>query len=149
VCLLVATTSDPKPLLRAARRAGVAERLRLCPLDSEAARRRVHAAADLAVVPRRAPGGLPIKLLDAMARGVACVATPQATGALAIEGVVRVSRDDSAEALGHAVGEVLARQRLRNELANAGRAYVGAEHSRACFLSALDLLTAPGCTPTG
>ncbi|MFW6052162.1 MAG: glycosyltransferase, partial [Myxococcota bacterium] len=68
--LLVATASDPAPLWAEARQAGVAERITVAGLADEAARRAAHAAADLALVPRRIPGGIPVKLLDALARGV-------------------------------------------------------------------------------
>ena len=39
-------------------------------LQTESDRRRVHAACDAIVVPRRIPGGIPVKMLDAMSRGV-------------------------------------------------------------------------------
>ncbi len=50
-------------------------RVRFARLHDEAARRRAYAAADLAVVPRAVPGGVPIKLFDALARGVPVVTT--------------------------------------------------------------------------
>ncbi|MCU0676605.1 MAG: glycosyltransferase, partial [Myxococcota bacterium] len=67
---LVATESDPTPLERFPH-----VRIRLA---DERDRRRAYAACDLAIVPRRAPGGLPIKLLDALARDVPVVAGPRA-----------------------------------------------------------------------
>lgn len=82
---LVATESDPAPL---ATHPHVRWRLR-----DEADRRRAHAAAHVVVVPRRAPGGLPIKLLDALARDVPVVATRRALAGLEPRGVVVVESD--------------------------------------------------------
>lgn len=57
-------------------------------LRNEDDRRRAHAAADLVVVPRRSPGGLPIKLLDALARDVPVVAQRRALAGLKPDGVL-------------------------------------------------------------
>jgi len=97
---LVATESDPTPLAPFPhRRVGVAH---------EAARRRAYAACDLAIVPRRAPGGLPIKLLDALARDVPVVARPRALAGLDPRGVERADTD-GAPALAAAIARALAR----------------------------------------
>ena len=96
---LVATESDPAPLapfphLRAR-------------LGDEHDRRRAYAACDLAIVPRRAPGGLPIKLLDALARDVPVVAGPRALAGLDPRGVERADTDE-APALAVAIERALA-----------------------------------------
>ncbi|MGB5808997.1 MAG: glycosyltransferase, partial [Polyangiales bacterium] len=80
--LLVATESRPDPALAYAARLGLGNALHVVRLDGEPARRCVHAAADLAWIPRRAPGGLPIKMLDAFARHLPVVATERATAGL-------------------------------------------------------------------
>ncbi len=87
--LLVATSSDPRPLRRH-------PHVAVWPLQTEADRRRAHAACDLVVVPRRAPGGLPIKLLDALARDVPVVAQRRALAGLRPQGVRAVADDDPA-----------------------------------------------------
>ena len=76
-------------------------------LRNEEDRRRAHAAADLVVVPRRSPGGLPIKLLDALARGVPAVAQRRALAGLQPEGV-RVVEDDDVRALQVGIQRALA-----------------------------------------
>ncbi|HEX5656431.1 MAG TPA: glycosyltransferase [Polyangiales bacterium] len=53
-------------------------RVRFARLNDERARRRAYAACDFAIVPRDVPGGIPIKLFDALARGVPVVATRNA-----------------------------------------------------------------------
>lgn len=60
--LVVATASDASALV------GQVEHV--LPLQDEGDRRRIHAIADMALVPRGASGGLPIKLIDALSRGV-------------------------------------------------------------------------------
>jgi glycosyltransferase involved in cell wall biosynthesis len=136
---LVATQSDPTALLARARRAGVHSMIRLCDLGSEAARRELHAAADLAIIPRRSPGGLPIKLLDAMARGVPCVAAPAAAAGLPIASVVELAPFDDASALAASVTRLLSCDaHERAELGRRGRAYVATHHDAGRFLHAFD-----------
>ena len=91
---------------REAVRLGVAARIRWAPLATERDRAVVHAAADVALVPRRAPGGLPIKLLDALARGVPVVAGARALAGLPLTAAVTVVPDDDPAALAEAVVRV-------------------------------------------
>lgn len=77
--LVVATESDASELRGHVRH--------VLPLASEADRRRIHALADVALVPRGAPGGLPIKLIDALSRGVPVVASAAALAGLSPRGV--------------------------------------------------------------
>jgi glycosyltransferase involved in cell wall biosynthesis len=136
--LLVGTQSDPAPLLRMAQSAGVAARLQIHAIDSEAARRRLHACADVAVVPRRAAGGLPIKLLDALARGVACAITPRASAGLPLQHAAHVAQADDALALARAIADLLAARERRAQLGEHARRYVATHHSDAAFVAAYD-----------
>ena len=140
--LLVGTCSDRAPLLHEARRAGVAGRVRFGAIDSEPARRRLHACADLGVVPRRAEGGLPIKLLDALARGLPCAIAPRARAGLTLDGAAHVAGADDAHALASAVRELLASPARRQQLAHCSRRYVALHHSDAAFLTAYDRVCA-------
>jgi glycosyltransferase involved in cell wall biosynthesis len=136
---LVATQSDPSRLLRAAEAAGVGAAIRLCRLESEPLRRQLHAAADLAIVPRRSPGGLPIKLLDAMARGVPCVATTTAAAGLPLAHAIELATGNDASAIAAATLRLLSRPaHERGELGQRGRAYVAARHGAEPFLHAFD-----------
>ncbi|MCB9619950.1 MAG: glycosyltransferase [Sandaracinus sp.] len=83
---LVGTESDPSPLRSYPHRR--------VPLATESDRRRLYAACDVVIVPRRAPGGLPIKLLDALARDVPVVAGPRALAGLRPDGVERAASDE-------------------------------------------------------
>lgn len=136
--LMVATASDPRSLLTLALRLGVAERVRVVSLAGELSRRTIHAGADVAVVPRRAAGGLPIKLLDALARGVPTVTTERAIAGLQIGDAAVVVRDDDARAFATSVASLLSAADSARELALRARRYVAEEHSTARFLEAFD-----------
>ena len=127
--LLVATASDPAPL------GGRGARLRVLPLGTEGDRRRAHAAADVALVTRRAPGGLPVKLLDALGRGLPVAAPRRALAGLPAAGVVVVADDDPG-ALASAAERLLASSAERSRLAREGRAYVFEHHAPARFVAA-------------
>lgn len=79
VCLLLASEAELPARMRRVLR-GV--RVVHAPLADECARRRVHAAADVALVPRRSLGGVPIKLLDALVRGVPVLGPERALAGL-------------------------------------------------------------------
>lgn len=97
-------------------------------LRDEADRRRAHAVADLVVVPRRSPGGLPIKMLDAMAREVPVVAQERALAGLRPEGV-RPVKDDDPGALRRGIELALAAP------PRGGRAWIAEHASEAEFTS--------------
>jgi glycosyltransferase involved in cell wall biosynthesis len=109
--LLVATASDATPLHQGLAERGLRERVHVMSLADEAERARVHAAADVALVPRRAPGGLPIKLLDALARGLPVVANERALAGLEFGSEVQVVPDDDAPAFAHALLALHAQRR--------------------------------------
>ena len=136
---LVGTESDPAALMHEARRAGVAARIDVRPLLGEAARRRLHAAADIAVVPRKTPGGLPIKLLDAMARGLPCAVVPRAVAGLAVGPAVEQAADDGPEAIAAPLARLLAASEgQRGAIGQRARDYVAAHHDVQTFLRAYD-----------
>jgi glycosyltransferase involved in cell wall biosynthesis len=60
-------------------------RVRFARLHDERARRRAYAACDFALVPRAVPGGIPIKLFDALARGVPVVSARTALAGYPLE----------------------------------------------------------------
>lgn len=130
--LLVGTQSDPEPLKRHADRHRVAVEIRR--LTTEADRTRIYAEAPVVVVPRRLEGGVPVKLLDALARGAAVVTTERARAGLAIEHAVRIAEDDDVESLASAMGDLLEALGERRRLGEAARAFIAEEHSRVKFL---------------
>lgn len=136
--LLVATASDPKPLLAEAERAGVRKRVMVRPLLGDDERALAHAAADAVAVPRSIPGGLPIKLLDAMGRGVPCVVTPSALAGLPIDDCVVLAARDDGEALAAALLHLIANPEMRGTLVRDAAEYVRAHHSREAFLRSFD-----------
>lgn len=102
------------------------------PLEGEATRALVHAAADVVVLARTTAFGLPVKLLDALARGVPVVSTDAAAQGLSFGGAVAIASPtahDLADAATHASGR-------RAELAPLGRAYLRAHHSDDAYLAA-------------
>jgi len=136
--LLVATESSAAALLELAQQLGVAGHLRLAPLRDGLDRQRVHAAADLCVVPRRVEGGLPIKLLDALSRGVPIVAVPRALAGLPLENAVLATTDSAPEAIAAATLVALKDRALREALGHAGSAYLREQHSPSKFFAAFD-----------
>lgn len=104
--LLVATESDREPVERRLWPSGAASEVVFASLVDEPDRRAVHAACDVAWVPRRAPGGLPMKLLDALSRGVPTVVVRRATAGLDLGDVATVVADDDPQAF--AAGALLA-----------------------------------------
>lgn len=136
--LLVGTASDPAPLLAIARAAGVGRELRVLEIASETARRDLHAAIDVAIVPRRSAGGVPIKLLDAMSRGVACVVTETARSGLPIEGAAQLTAAGDADAIAHAALILLGDRERRRTLGAEARRYIERHHGATDFLQAFD-----------
>ena len=137
VRLLVATASEPAPFVREARARGVDGRLHLLPLGTEDDRRLAHAAADVAVVPRIAEGGLPIKLLDALARGLPVVATRAAAAGLDLAGAALVAPNDTLDSFALVLRAALASRSLP-EIAERGRAFVAERFSESRFVAAYD-----------
>jgi glycosyltransferase involved in cell wall biosynthesis len=136
--LLVATASDPAPLRREAERAGLLKRIIVRPLQGEDERAILHAAADAVAVPRTAPGGLPVKLLDALSRGVPCIVTPAACAGLPLEHCVALARRDDGEAMVAALLELMAAPERIEALTQAGPKYVQEHHHREAFLKSFD-----------
>ena len=142
--LLVASDSpsgELEPLLRAAGIAGCAVFAPLAGDSPELSRRRVHAAADVALIPRAIEGGVSVKLLDALARGVPVVAQRRALGGLSLAGAASVCTDDDAEALAVALAAVLAAPQAARAAAERGRAHVTRAHSESEFLHTLAEVT--------
>jgi glycosyltransferase involved in cell wall biosynthesis len=72
--LEIVTASDARGLEREIARLGLAERVKISPHGSVRDAWSALAAADVAVVPRSAPGGFPVKLVNALSAGVATIA---------------------------------------------------------------------------
>lgn len=138
--LLIATASDPAPLLAEAERAGVRGRVKVRPLLGERERELAHAAADAVAVPRSVAGGLPIKLLDAMSRGVPCVVTPSACAGLPVDQCVVLAARDDGEALAAALLSLIHAPEQRGTLIRDAAEYVRAHHSASAFLRGFDAL---------
>lgn len=134
---LIATESAPEPLESALFSAGARHRAKFTSLADEPDRRAVHAAADVAWVPRATPGGLPMKLLDALARGVPTVVARRATAGIDLTGSATVTADDDPEAL--AAGALLSIEgrSAARELGQKGREWVSVHHGREAYLRAI------------
>ncbi len=135
--LLVATASDPAPARQQAERLGLADSVRFVGLGSERARMLAHAASDLAWVPRRTEGGLPVKMLDAFARDLPVVAMRRATAGLPLRGVCRIVSDDDPGALAAAAESLFEDDRAASVLRDRGRRYLSVHHSAEWFTTAL------------
>lgn len=135
--LLVATASDPDALEKALWSLGCRDRVIFAPLADEPDRRIAHAAADVALVPRSVAGGLPIKLLDALARGLPAVVTRRAAAGLALEGAALIAADDDPEALAAAALIAVEARETAGALGRRGVEYIQREHSAARYLEAI------------
>jgi glycosyltransferase involved in cell wall biosynthesis len=133
--MLIASQSAPEPLRARFARCGVIPRF--VPLATESDRALVHAAADLAVVTRGAPGGFPIKLLDAVSREVPIVAMRRALSGEEVPGVL-VTADD-ARSLARGLEAVLgASAGDRSTRVRAAHQHLARTHDAASFVRALD-----------
>jgi glycosyltransferase involved in cell wall biosynthesis len=135
--LLIATESETATARAEAAKAGIADAVDFRRLDGARARARVHAACDLAWVPRRTEGGLPIKMLDAFARNVPVVAMERATAGLPVHRSCRVVPDDDANALAEAAAHLFENHSAADALGQAGSRYLAAEHEAASYTAAL------------
>jgi glycosyltransferase involved in cell wall biosynthesis len=139
---LIATASSARTLRARLSRHGLSAQSRVVPLGDEAARRRAHAAADLALVPRAAAGGFPIKLLDAMARGVPVLAAELACAGLAVPASVRVVAGGAPAAWYEALAQAFDTPLW--EHGERGREHVAQHHRPEQFVSELCAPAAPG-----
>jgi glycosyltransferase involved in cell wall biosynthesis len=135
--VLIATESSPRVIAAQLEQLGLARCTRLVPLAGERARRCVHAAADLALVPRRSPGGVPIKLLDALARGVPTVAARRALAGLPLDPHCEVVDDEAPRAWDSALHSVLRQPVRAHERATSAQAYMQTAHDPGRFVDAL------------
>ncbi len=138
--LLIATASEPGPLEQALWSLGCANSVTFAPLTDEPDRRVAHAAADAVCVPRKIEGGLPIKLLDALARGVPTVVTRRATAGLPLEGAALVAADDDPEALAAAALIAVGAREASADLGRRGVDYVREHHGPDRYVEAMRAL---------
>ncbi len=134
---LVASESSPEALLASCARAGIASRVIVAPLRTDEDRRRAHAAADLAIVPRRLEAGVSIKILEALAHQLPTVAVRTATGGFPFQEACALT-DDDPKALSRAIDGVLAEPFQRAALSAAGPAYLATHHTADACVRALD-----------
>ena len=138
---LVATEAERSTFARELSQAGLVERVRFVPLASEADRRAVHAAADLTLVPRHTPGGIPIKLFDALARGVPVLASERACAGTELGVHCRLVGDDGSEQLLAALRAFLGEAPSSREVrASAARSYLLQAHSPEAFVASFRAL---------
>ena len=135
--LLIATESDPAPARQLAHRLEVADALHFCRIDGERARQLAHAASDLAWIPRRTEGGLPIKMLDAFARGLPVVAMERATGALPLRNACITVPDDDPHALAAGAKLLLEHDHAATSVREEARRYLEANHSSQAYATAM------------
>lgn len=135
--LLIATESDPSPARLESRRLGVADSVHFCRINGERARQFAHAACNLAWIPRRTAGGLPIKMLDAFARQLPVVAMKRATAALPVQGACVTVRDDYPHALAEAALRLFEDDRTAIAIREQAGRYLIEHHSVESFATAM------------
>jgi glycosyltransferase involved in cell wall biosynthesis len=131
---LIATESPHAAFRAQLEDAGLLAHVSFTGLADELARRRVHAASDVALVPRASPGGVPIKLLDAMARGLPVVASERALAGLPLATLCRVVPDQDPAALCGALCQLLAMpETQRRQSAARARQHMAEKHAFPAF----------------
>lgn len=88
----------------------------------------LQAQAAVFFAPLRTGGGSKLKVLEAMAAGLAVVTTAQGVSGLAVTTGVEYDGGEDAEALAQAVSRQLAEPAAAQRMGTAGRAYVGRAH---------------------
>ncbi|MCB9667187.1 MAG: glycosyltransferase family 4 protein [Myxococcales bacterium] len=136
--LLVATESSPNPLLRLARAHGLTPYIRVTHLRGEHQRRLLSACADVVVIPRLMDTGIPIKLLDALSRGVPVACAKSGTGGLALDrmGAVHIAEHPTTESMVTAIERALCNHPEAAQIEQ-NRAFITKHHSQNAFLEAL------------
>jgi glycosyltransferase involved in cell wall biosynthesis len=122
--LLVVTASDTKPLVAALADAGVADRLVVLPHGSFAQALARLSVAQVCLVPRTAPGGIPIKLLAYLAAGRPVVCSRAGTAGMDLGPAVTVVPDDDPESLALATGRLLDAPKEARRLGHEGHRMV-------------------------
>ncbi len=125
----VATDADAAPLLAAAAARGLTGWVRVRAVATEGDRVAAHADADVALVPRLVPGGLPVKLLDALCRGTPTVAADTAVAGYDFEDTLVVAAAEG-EAFADAIEVAFAR---RVALSEQGPRFIASRHGPAAF----------------
>ncbi len=139
---LLVLTAEPRARVAESVLATLRERVVCLRLATEADRRLAHAACDVVVVPRKTPGGVPIKLVDALARGRVVIAPRRALAEIACGAGCCVLADDADEAWRPALDEHFALPRAaRERLAQAARDVAEACFAPEAFVSELCRLT--------
>lgn len=137
--LTLLTASDPTPWLKRAAKKDVLSELRIVRHLREEDRLTAMRRTQVALVPRRVPGGLPMKLLDHWSLGHAVVAQKRAlAGFSQAEQAVLCVADGDVQAMARAIELLLHDETERRSLAERGRAYLRAQHSEQRFVQALE-----------
>lgn len=135
--LLIATESDTAAARTAARALDLADAVDFRGLSSERARMHAHAAADVAWVPRRSKGGLPIKMLDAFSRQVPVVAMERATAALPVVDSCALVPNDDPDALATSAARLFDDVEASEELCQRASEYLASHHSPKAYVDAV------------
>jgi len=133
VTLRIATASPPADVVGTLSARGLAHRVRIERLGDLGSARRALSRAAVVVVPRRVPGGFPIKLVEALAACAPVVVSRRAAHGL-VDGVhARVVPDDDAPAMAGAIEALFADPVQAERLGAAGRAHAERTHGEAAF----------------
>ncbi len=140
--LCVCTASDSSVVDRQATQIGVADRVKVVALSSDAVRDRVYQEADCVLVPRRTGLGVPVKLLDALTRGKHIVAYQNACGGLPLGHCIETC-DAHPKALAAVLSALVgvAGKTISAQTVAARHEYLEKHHGQKAFMSAWNRLT--------
>lgn len=140
VALDIVTASDPARLEAGIARSGLRGAVRIVPHGTAEEVFRSVASADMAIVPRSARGGVPVKLVNALAAGVPVIADREIARELGHGVGAWLADMRSPGGLAAAIGAVAASEELRRRLSAGAREAAGRLHDPERYAAALEEL---------
>ncbi|MCU0664656.1 MAG: glycosyltransferase family 4 protein [Myxococcota bacterium] len=119
--VLIVTDSEATPFRRDLERRGISSFVRVISHGPLGQAHALLRSADIALVPRTTEGGMPIKLVNALAAGVPVLANRRSTAFLQDGVEARLVDIRSKHAVAHALGELISDPALRRSLGRAGK----------------------------
>ncbi|QQR90293.1 MAG: glycosyltransferase [Myxococcales bacterium] len=135
--LVVLTASNAEGLAKQILQLKLGPDLIVLALDNTEQRQRALCSADFAIVPRQIEGGLPVKLLDALALALPIVCSPKALAGLPLQAGLVVAKNNSAPDFKEAIQHMCQTLQSQTERIKQSQNYLKTHHSPQAYLNAL------------
>lgn len=145
VVYLIGTESDPAQVHEYVARRRFEGVYRVLGCAHEEERAILHAAADFALIPRRLDGGVPIKLLEALAHDLPALVSEEASAGLPLEGEVRIVSSGRLADYLKAAEDLMERTSVTpaGDRSHGGREFIARAHSNRAAVEAFRQMTMP------